>query len=294
MPAQVPVWLGNKLILETPDSPRYSHDATRMRVTRIYEGPYDVCASNQPLQSSAFVDFPPAVLVVDVKLIKKPGGIGRIEVTAETQGPSDTNPAQPTYEVEWVEVDRPLIMHPRYWDGSTSDTTPAGARPLALLDKSMLEKWEQEDDPNLKSHFIYKVVVDPNNSGTSGALAPITSYTAPDGTVFSSPTSIAGNNYNLFLLSTQAQDYAGKRLKGIESYRLWAPVARQTIETTTLPDVNSCGVIENPPSELGAPSGYSYQRSAQRATKTGRYGKWQQQQEWQGAESIDTDLYPSF
>ena len=99
--------------------------------------------------------------------------------------------------------------------------------------------------------------------------------------------------FNVYTLSANAQDYAAKRLKGIESYRLWAPVARQTLETYTLPTVNPCGVIEAPPSAIGAPDGYVWQRSAQRATKTGRYGKWQQQQEWQGADSIDPDLYPS-
>ena len=70
-------------------------------------------------------------------------------------------------------------------------------------------------------------------------------------------------------------------------------MARQTIESFTLPTSTPCGLIEAPPGAIGAPSGYTYQRSAQRATKTGRYGKWQQQQEWQGADTIDTDLYPS-
>src|SRR5580658_8865408 len=112
MPAQVPVWVGSKQFTETPDSPRFDYDATRLTVTRYYEGPLDGASSAQPAQGTAFQDMPAAVLVTKVSIIPKPGGIARIEVIAECQGPSQTNPAAPTYEVEWVEVDRPLLMNP--------------------------------------------------------------------------------------------------------------------------------------------------------------------------------------
>jgi hypothetical protein len=274
MPAQTPVWVGSKDFTETPDSPRFEYNATRLTVTRYYEGPLSGAQSAQPTQGTAFQDMPAAVLVTKVSIIPKPGGIGRIEVIAETQGPSQTAPTAPTYEIEWVEVDRPLLMNPRYAVGGS------GAKALTSQDVAMIQKWEDEDNPVLKNAFKYKVPQDNSNPGT-GDAAP------------TSTTTINQVTYNVYALSANAQDYAAKRLKGIDSYRLWAPVARQTIETFTLPDVNPCGVIENPPSAIGAPTGYTYQRSAQRATKTGRYGKWQQQQEWQGADTIDSDLYPS-
>jgi hypothetical protein len=273
MASQTPIWLGSTVITETPDSPQYGHDATRFYLSRFYEGPYDACVANAPVQGNAFIDFPVAVLIVDVQIKRKPGNIGRIEVRAESQI-SDSNPAAPTYEVEWVEVDRPLLMNPRYAVGGS------GAKVLTAQDVAMIGKWEEEDNPVLKNAFQYKVPQDNANPGAGSA--------APTGT-----TTVNSVTFNVYTLSANAQDYAAKRLKGIESYRFWAPVARQTLETYTLPTVNPCGVIENPPSAIGVPSGYVWQRSAQRATKTGRYGRWQQQQEWQGADSIDTDLYPS-
>ncbi|HUB68015.1 MAG TPA: hypothetical protein VL981_11075 [Candidatus Methylacidiphilales bacterium] len=275
MPA-TPVWIGNKDFVETPDSPRFDYDATRLTVTRYYEGPLEGAQSAQPAQGTAFQDMPAAVLVTRVSIIPKPGGIARLEVIAECQGPSQTNPAAPTYEIEWVEIDRPLLMNPRYAVGGS------GAKALTSQDVAMIQKWEDEDDPDYKNKFQFKVLqaLGVTSIGMTGA-------TDTNQTVGEVP------GYNIYTLSANAQDYAAKRLKGIDSYRLWCPVARQTIETFTLPNVDPCGVIEDPPSAIGAPTGYSYQRSAQRATKTGRYGKWQQQQEWQGFDTIDSDLYPS-
>jgi hypothetical protein len=271
MPAQTPVWVGSTAITECPDSPQWGSDANRVWVTRHYEGPIDACVANQPVQGQGWQDIPPLILVTKVSITPKPGGIGHIEVYGETQAPAN---ATATYEIEWVEVDRPLLMNPRYAVGGD------GAKALTAQDVAMIQKWEEEDNFVLKNAFQYKVPQDNNNPGT-GDAAP-TSSTTVNGVIF-----------NIYTLSTNAQDYAGKRLKGIESYRLWAPVARQTIETFDLPTANPCGVIEAPPGAIGAPTGYTYQRSAQRATKTGRWGKWQQQQEWQGADTIDTDLYPS-
>lgn len=269
----VPIWVGSQEVVETPDSPKLGHDVTRFRVFRSYEGPYDQVVGNQPVRGNAFSDLPPAVLIVDVQVLKKPGNIGRLEVQAETQGPSDTNPTAPTYEVEWVEIDRPLYLHPIFAVGG------AGKFALTAIDVAMIDRWEQEDDPSLRSAYQYKV--------PSGTTYP-TGFPAPTLTA----QMIGGTAYDIFTLSSNGQAYAAKRLKGIDSYRLWAPVARQTIETYGLPESNPCGLIEDPPGAIGAPSGYTYQRSAQRAVKTGRYGKWQQIQEWQGADTIDTDLYP--
>jgi hypothetical protein len=270
MAHQTPVWIGSTAITECPDSPIVEYDANRFMVTRHYEGPYDAVMANQPVNGQSWQDFPAAVTITKVTITPKPGAIAHIEVYGETPGTG--NSETPTYEIEWVEIDRALILNPRYLTG--------GAMALTSTDQAMLQKWEEEDNPVLKNAFQYKVPQDNNNPGTGSA--------APTGT-----TTVNGVTFNVYTLSSEAQDYAAKRLQGEESYRLWAPVARQTIETYDLPSADPCGVIEAPPSAIGAPTGYTYQRSAQRATKTGRYGKWQQQQEWQGFDYIDPDLYPS-
>jgi hypothetical protein len=285
MPAQVPVWLGSKDITETADSPQFGHDATRFRVTRFYEGPFDAIVSNQPVRGNAFVDFPSGVQIVDVDIQRKPGGIGRITVKAESQV-NDSNPAAPTYEVEWVEADKPVEQHPIFADG-VNFGTEAGAYSLTLGDRAAVQTWQDENDFSLKSQWMFKI---PVNSD----VTPPTGYSPTVGPTFpASPITINNVDYNVFVLGANAIVLAKKKFRGQHSYHLWAPVVRQTLETFSLPAVDPCGLIETPPDAAGAPTGYVWQRSAQRATKTGRWGKWQQQQEWQGADWIDTDLNPS-
>jgi hypothetical protein len=243
----------------------------------------------QPEIGQTYSDLPGDVVVVGVLCEKLPGNKGRLTIDFET-------PYETTYEVEWVEVDKALITNPRYWDGSTPALTPAGPMPLTLQDKAQIEKWEQEENPLYKMNFLYKVADDGTNPGT-GTAAPITSpltITNPltmTSAVFNSPITIAGISYNLYELSTNAQDYAAKRLHGEEVYRIYAPVVRETSESLDDPDSTSCGLIQSPPDEANAPSGYTWQKSADRTTRTGPYGKYRRQREWQGAEQIDADIY---
>jgi hypothetical protein len=39
------------------------------------------------------------------------------------------------------------------------------------------------------------------------------------------------------------------------------------------------------------PAFYQFLKTADRATMTGRHTKWEQQEEWTGADSIDSDIY---
>ena len=275
MAQQTPTWIGSTALTECPDSPQISWDANRIMVTRHYEGPLDIVQSNQPVKNQAWQDMAAAVVITRWTLTPKPGAIGHLEVYGETPGTGNSN--TPTYEIEWVEIDRALILHPLFAVGGT------GAHALTTQDVEMIQKWEDEPNPAYKYIFQFTALADPFNPNI-GTATPTSQTTLPP---------VGGQTYNVYTLSPNAQVYAAKRQKGIESYRLWAPVARQTIESFTLPTSAPCGLIEAPPGAIGAPSGYTYQRSAQRATKTGRYGKWQQQQEWQGVDTIDTDLYPS-
>jgi hypothetical protein len=280
--AQLPLWVGSQEATETPDSPKIKVDATRFSVTRIYEGPYAVLSGNQPTQGQAFSDMPAACLVVDLSLEKLPGGKGRLTVTAETSGPSQATPFAPLYEIEWVEVDKKLEDAPIYSDGSDPlvHGGDIGAFALTISDRAAVQQWEDEADFKLKAQYMFKVQTDTDSN-------PLDGYTKSD----DSPRTINGVQYDVYTLSTNAQNLAKKKLRGQDSYRVWAPVVRETIQAPSLPSTNPCGIIENPPDAADPPEGYVWQRSADRGTKTGRYGKWTEQREWQGADAIDTDLY---
>lgn len=284
MPANLPIWIGAKGLTETPDSPEQIQDAVKTTVNRKYEGPFGVCQAAQPTIGQTFSDLPGDVVVVGSRCIKMPGGKGQLLINLET-------PYATTFETEWVEVDKALILNPRYWDGSTPDLTPAGSFPLDLTDKSMIENWEQEGNPSLKGQYQFKTSVEVTSIGGAPFSVAMPTNTAP----------VHYSNYqgffNIYTLSASAQDYAKKRLKGEEIYRVYAPVVRQTSESLSKPVVGSGGVIENPPPDSNPPNNdftsqpYMWQRSAQRVSRTGPYGKYRLQLEWQGADRIDTDIY---
>ena len=274
-----PVWKGADTFAETPNSPVSTADPTKTVVVRTYEGTYAECVSNTPSMGATYSDLPGDVIVVGTNVMRMPGGRGRLTVNLET-------PYQTTFEIEWVEIDKPLILNPRYWDGSTADLTPAGAKPLDLTDRNAIDSWEHEDDAALKCAYRFKVI---QQSGTTtfggGAYSTYTATTTG--------VTIPGyeGTFNIYTLSANAKDYAAKRLKGEEAYRIWAPVVRQTSESLSKPSVAACGLLQNPPTAAGAPTGYTWQLSANRTTRTGPYGKYRLQLEWQGADRIDADIY---
>jgi hypothetical protein len=279
-------------------------DATKETITRIYNGTGDQCLAGTPAMGSTFSDLPGEVIVVGTLLEVTGGGKGTLTIDLET-------PYETTYECEWVEVDEVLEKNPRYWCAAAGDPAD-GPYSLTPQDRAMLERWKQEEDAVLRMSFLFKIAQ--NNTtmlASIGNANPISSFpfTATQfggqtlvitlGPSVTTPT-IASIPYNLYQLSANAQDYAVKWLRGTEQYRLYAPVIRETSESFDPPASGPCGVLENPPSEAGdiIPSAseltglpYVWQRSAQRIIRTGPYGKYRMQREWQGADYIDVDLY---
>ena len=91
--------------------------------------------------------------------------------------------------------------------------------------------------------------------------------------------------------SGKARDYLDKLIAGVESWTAYAPVIRRTTVGAKRLDVSACGTRGGVPSGL-AISGYTFVRTADRAVRQGRGGKWERVQEWTGAEYVDADLYP--
>lgn len=86
-------------------------------------------------------------------------------------------------------------------------------------------------------------------------------------------------------------------LKGVTSYPIGIPVARQTNFSIVRPSSSGTWVKSSPPSGCGAPStspqtgaGYTYVKTADRIIK--RNGGFERTQEWSGFEDTDPLLYP--
>ncbi len=86
-------------------------------------------------------------------------------------------------------------------------------------------------------------------------------------------------------------DFATKWSRGVESYWHYAPIGRRTSVSRAKPQLGSCGHKENPPGDV-AIDGYEYVKTADRALKSGRFGRWERIEEWTGEVDIDEDLYP--
>lgn len=89
--------------------------------------------------------------------------------------------------------------------------------------------------------------------------------------------------------------YIAKVLAGIETAQLWKPVARVTElarkKTPTSSAVGTKVSAESIPVS-GLPAGFLWVMTADRSTKTGRFGRWQRTREWSGFKKLDPDLFP--
>ena len=96
-------------------------------------------------------------------------------------------------------------------------------------------------------------------------------------------------NYNA--CSDNAKDFITKLKKGIESYVVPAPVARQTQRGTSAPTVSNCGQRSTSAPVTGAPSGYQWLQTADRGIRQAPALGWERVKEWTGAKEIDEDIY---
>ena len=251
----VPRWRGSRQLNETPDSPDWDFSGEAVTCTRIFEGPYGTCLESRPQRGESMTGY--TGLVVDNAKVKKaPGGKGRLTVTAFAKAPSSSVVDMPEekFEVDWVEVQRPLITNPCF--------AADGSYPLTMDDKIAIEKWEDCPDADIKADYGYYT----NNDTRE-----------PDGGI---------------QLSDNAKVYVDKRLKGVDSWVEYMPVCRKTSLTVAKPSESAAGFI-NEPDGFGSalPSGFEWLKTSDRSLRTGTHGKWERSEEWTGAIYVDHDLY---
>jgi hypothetical protein len=193
------------------------------------------------------------------------GGKGTLVITAFA--PPESLSAEPPavveekYEIEWSEVQHPLITNPIFAAG--------GDLALTAGDKIAIQLWEDCKDAALKAAFGYFTTDPPDWEETD-------------------------------TLSNNAQDYAEKILKGTDTWTEYIPIAKKTSLTVEPPVTCIAGHIQTPtdfPSlpqrinEDGNLVAYAWFKTADRSMRTGKKGKWERTEEWTGVFEIDTDLY---
>lgn len=111
--AQQPLWRGSKAVVEQPDSPKIHEESGKTVVTRTFKGPYGKCLANLPASGASMTGFDGKVITT-VDLQRQPGGIGLLTVTLEVN--EDAEDVEPTYEIEWTQLEKPIESHPMFAD----------------------------------------------------------------------------------------------------------------------------------------------------------------------------------
>jgi len=255
-------WRGSRDLTETPESGEFSFKNNESTGIVILEGPYETCLKNRPLRGSEIKGY--AGFIVDtVGLKRKAGSIGTLTITlsADPEAPvaQDIRP-EVKHEVEWVQIEKALITHPRYvYEGATQ-----GPKELDLEARVAIKFWE--DCPNARLKAAFKYFEDPNKIKEEDAKT----------------------------LTANAQDYATKILKGEDSYIIFIPVCRRTTTTMNEPVTSKAGHREDPPSgkfPKALIDAWKWLKTADRLSQSGKSSKWEQIEEWTGANLWDTDLY---
>lgn len=253
--SNIPLWRGSQAIHEQPGSPVRERSADGLRITRIFKGPFQALVAAEP-QIGAAMEGTPGVAVSSVRTEPDeagPLGPGTMTVEATDEGGHG----------EIIPVTQPPVYEVEW--GSIGKSIeqhpryrPGGVNALTFLDRLQLESWKAEQSPELRS--IYKWDL-------AGTLA------GP--------------------LSANAQHLAFKLLNDETSYVVSAPIARRTTTSNFKPPTSACGKRENPPGEVGAPPGYEWLKTADRALRYGGAGQWERTEEWTGADVVDHDIYAS-
>jgi len=255
------VWRGTKEL--TFGKAHVETTASKLIVTTEVNGPYVKCLAKQPAIGQAITGFAAALRVTASKVTELDGGAGRIDITLEAalddSGQSPDAIGEPTYEIEYGELEKPLETHrlcgklkpnrPRYKDG---ENNPAEGK------QRTWEDWQSLDDNDY--------------DGTGHPLKP------------------AGNTETLWT----REQYKSLKEKGQDSYVVAAPIIRRTTIHLRKPDDigAATGKRQNPPAaaNFANVTGFDWLAGPDRCTKSKR--TFTRSSEWIGAEEWSELTYP--
>lgn len=191
----------------------------------------------------------PLLAILTVRMIRR---FGNSTESAQTGIEQET-----TYEIDWVDVTRPLIDHPAFAKGG-------GRYELSAEDRLFCLNFDEMDVPEYKKQYMFYPGRYSDWNGTEGEL-----------------NTLSGEG---------AIQYAIGRLLGIEYFIEKAPVLRKsTTYVEGVPPQNGAGTKETPADFPDIPVGFEFIKSADRSTGTGKHNEWRRDQEWIGAKRVLVD-----
>ncbi len=130
------VWKGSTGIQEQPGSPHETITASSWTMVRTFRGPYAALQSARPKAGDTMEDISNDLFVDRIELVREAGTSGRMVVylnkLSGSVGSGEPAPP-PRYEVEWVQIEKPLSAAPYFASG--------GAAALTDEDRDKIEEW---------------------------------------------------------------------------------------------------------------------------------------------------------
>lgn len=241
--------------------PKSRNDIANLSTEYVYVGPYSTLSSNRPTTGASAGTWADGNYVVASELVyltptTAAAPYGELTVTtgyAVAQTDTSSNLEESTYELQWMEVDRPLEMHPIFDTG--------GAHALSTTDWEKILLWEGTQNPSQKAYGYY-YLKDAN------------------GVAYGDPIALSGN----------AATYCAYSVYGITSYAAYLPVwtKTSTYRGNNAPGVSDIGA-KGTPSGSGYPSGYEWRKNDDRSTRIGNRAQWRRFESWIGAYRVWVD-----
>lgn len=245
--------VGDIIVYEAPDSPKWKF-AEADTCVRTFTGPYEDLLQAVPARGEPMSGTGDNMLVQDATLTRAKGNMGVLAVNLIGASPSSGFAGSGPLRVT-VERDRvPVQKDLRTHPMFDSEE---GEYPIDAAGWAKIDRWQNEPDPVLKGTFKYK-----DDSGVEQVL---------------DDAQIA---------------YAGRVLKGGQSYNLYAPIVRKTSVFSGDPGPgDEPGYREDPQVSVSFPDGYQWLKTACREIQQ-QDKSWQRTEEWTGAEEVDDEIYP--
>lgn len=115
--------VGQRGIIERPNSPEIVGNREGTRVTLIFDGPFEALRSSRPDVNDTVDGFDDAIKVREYRIVPLRAGkeaFGRMTVRADDLGgdslTSSSGGGEPRYELEWAQIERPIAEHPAFRD----------------------------------------------------------------------------------------------------------------------------------------------------------------------------------
>lgn len=252
--------------------PKYSNDGKSFRTILEYIGPYATLAAVTNKPGSIWGDYPGTMASYNFEGVENGSSDaspthGILSITCEyligqadyEGGDDEGELIADAVEIDWVNVQRPIQLHPKFDKGGEFELTDQ--------DKLNIELWKQMPDPSYKKE--YQFVLDGN---------------------YSSWLQAGGGSDGTGTLSDNAKKCAEGILLGVEYYDQPAPVARRTETYVNGPGPRpEVGKKERPILIPNLPEGYEWMRNTDRSVRRGDNNKWDRDIEWIGAKKILID-----